>query len=219
MNIFTTGLSMKSEPSGGIKNSTVVCAFIALLLFVVAGLGWHHGWVHEHMCKPVLEKPIHFEEGFSLTSSFSVTYTYGYYVEVVCPRTKSSRSQWRDVVSALSRQLPVKFTITCDGMSVAEGDSPGEKTRVGSAAEDTRIITGFKGETGKTYDLSFHTVGANPALDATKPYVRISCLCWASSNLINMLFSDTTPASVIAVAGLLFAVWPCRILIRKLFRH
>ena len=196
----------------------MVCAVAAILLFALAGFAWRRGWVREHMCKPVLEKSIRFQEDFALTASFSVAYPQSYYIQVICPRTNSPRSQPDEVALALSRQLPVKFTITCDGAAVAKGDSPGEKMRVASAVEDTRIITNFTGETGKSYVLSFHTGGAMPVLDATKPVVRIAPLCWASSNLIDMLFSDTIPASVIAVAGLLFAAWPCRILTRKLFR-
>lgn len=219
MNVITADHPMTSKPSGGMQTSTMVFAVIALLLFVGAGFAWHCGWVQEHLRKPVLQKPIRFERGFSLTSTFSVAYAQYYWVEVVCPRTDSSRSQWDDVVSALSTQLPVKFTITSDGMIVAEGDSPGEKSRVGSAAEDTRIITNFKGEPGKSYDLSFRTVGANPTLDATKPSLRISSLCWADTNLLHMLFSNTTPDLYIAAVGLLFAISPCSFFARKLFRH
>ena len=197
--------------SGKMKISTVVCGVIAVLLFVGAGFAWHCGWVQEHLRKPVLEKPIRFEEGFSLTASFSVAYAHYYWVEVVCPRTNGPQ--------VLNKELPVKFTITCDGQVVAEGDSPGEKSWSGSAAEDTRIIANFKGEPGKRYDLSFRTTGALPALDAINPRVRISSLDWASSNLVTMVFSDTRPALFIAAVGLLFAIPPCCVFARKLFRH
>jgi hypothetical protein len=211
--------SMTPKPSNGMQTSTIVFAVIALLLFVGAGFGWHCGWVQEHLREPLLQKPIRFGEGFSLTSSFSAAYANNYWVEVVCPRTNSSKSRWKDVYSALSMQLPVKFTITCDGITVAEGDSPGEKSRVASAAEDARLITNFKGEPGKRYDLSFRTVEANPVLDATRPTLRICCLCWADTNLFHMVFSDTTPALFIAAVGLLFAIPPCSFFARKLFRH
>jgi hypothetical protein len=201
------------------KITAIGCAVIALLLFVAAGWGWHRGWVREHLCKPVLERPIRFEDGFSFASSFSVAYEGYYWIEVVCPRANSSRSQREGVFSALSRQLPVRFTITCDGVTVAEGDSLGENSTSHSAAEDTRIITKFKGEPGKRYTLSFRTLGAIPALDATKPMVRIGCLCWASDNLFDMLFYDTTLAWIIAGVGMLFAVWSCRVLMRKLSQY
>lgn len=201
--------------SGRKKSLEIVLGVIALLLFVAASLAWHYGRIRQQMCKPVLEKPIQFEDGFSLQGSFSVAYSQNYYVEVVCPRTNSPQSGWNDVVAALSKALPVKFAVTCNGVTVAEGDSPGEKNRTASAAEDTRIMTSFAGEAGKTYELSFHTVGAIPAVDATKPTVRITCLCWASSDLIDMLFSNTTPALVVAGVGLIFALWSWRIFTRK----
>jgi hypothetical protein len=219
MNIFTKKYPITSKPSGGMQVSTVVFTLIAFSLFVAAGFAWRYGWVQEHLRRPVLQKPIRFEDGFSMTSSFSVLYEHYYWVEIVCPRTDSTRPRLHDVFSALSTQLPVQFTITCDGVTVAEGDSPGEKTRGASAAEDTRIITNFKGEPGKSYDLSFHTIGANPALDETKPSLRISSLGWADSNLFHMVFSDTRPALIIAAVGLLFAISPCRFITRRLFRH
>ena len=219
MNVFTTDHPITSKPSGGLQASTVVFALIAFLLFVAAGFAWRCGWVQEHLRRPVLQKPIRFEDGFSMTSSFSVPYEYYYWVEIVCPRTDSTRPQLHDVFSALSTQLPIQFTITCDGVTVAEGDSPGEKSRVASAAEDTRIIANFKGEPGKSYDLSFRTIGANPVLDATQPTVRIGSLCWADSNLFHMVFSDTRPALIIAAVGLLFAISPCSFIARRLFRY
>ncbi|MGO9245569.1 MAG: hypothetical protein ACLQDC_12475 [Verrucomicrobiia bacterium] len=219
MNVLTTDHPMTTKPSGGMQTLTIVFAVIALLLFVGAGFAWHCGWVQEHLCKPVLQKPIRFGDGFSLTSSFSVAYPHYYWVEVVCPRANSSPSQGEDVASVLSRQLPVKFTIICDGVTVAEGDSPGEKSRVCSAAEDTRIITDFKGEPGRCYELSFKTIGANPTLDATQPSLRISSLCSADANLYHMVFSDTTPALIIAGVGLLFAISSCSFLVRRLFRR
>jgi hypothetical protein len=219
MNVFTTEHPMTSKPPGGMQASTVAFSFIAFLLFVAAGFAWHCGWVQEHLRRPVLQKPIRFEDGFSLTSSFSVLYEHYYWVEIVCPRIDSNRSQLHDVFSALSTQLPIQFTITCDGATVAEGDSPGEKTRGASAAEDTRLITSFKGEPGKSYDLSFRTIGANPVLNATQPTVRISSLCWADSNLCHMVFSDTRPALIIAAVGLLFAISPCSFIAQRLFRH
>jgi hypothetical protein len=215
MNVFTTDHPMTSKQSGGMPAPKIVFGVIAF----VAGFAWHCGWVQEHLRRPVLQKPIRFEDGFSLTSSFSVPYADRYWVEVVCPRTDSSRPQLDEVFSALSAQLPVQFTISRDGMTVAEGDSPGEKSRVASAAEDTRIITNFIGEPGKSYNLSFRTVGADLILDATKPSLRISSLCWADTNLFHMVFSDTTPALIIAAVGLLFAVSPCSFIARKLFRH
>jgi hypothetical protein len=199
--------------------ATVVFALIAFLLFVAAGFAWRCGWVQEHLRRPVLQQPIRFENGFSLASPFSVRYEHYYWVEVVCPRTDSNRPRLNDVFSDLSMQLPIQFTITCDGVTVAEGDSPGEKSRVASAAEDTRIITNFKGDPGKSYDLSFRAIGANPALNATQPSVRISSLCWADSNLFHMVFSDTRPALIIAAVGLLFAIPPCGFFARRLFRH
>ena len=199
--------------------STVVFALIAFLLFVAAGFAWRCGWVQEHLRRPVLQKPIRFEDGFSMTSSFFVLYQHYYWVEIVCPRTDSTRPRLHDVFSALSTQLPIQFTITCEGVTVAEGDSPGEKSRVGSAAEDTRIIANFKGEPGKSYDLSFRTIGANPVLNATQPTVRISSLCWTDRNLFHMVFSDTRPAWLIAAVGLLFAISPCSFIARRLFRY
>jgi hypothetical protein len=219
MNVFTTDHPITSKPSGEMKASTMVFALIAFLLFVAAGFAWRCGWVQEHLRRPVLQKPIRFEDGFSLTSSFSVLYEHFYWVEIVCPRKDSNRPRLPDVFSALSTQLPIQFTITCDGVTVAEGDSPGEKSTGASAVEDTRIITNFKGEPGKSYDLSFRTIGANPALNATQPSVRISSLGWADSNLFHMVFSDTRPALIIAAIGLLFAISPCSFIAQKFFRH
>jgi hypothetical protein len=104
-------------------------------------------------------------------------------------------------------------------VTVAEGDSPGEKIGAYSDAEDFRIITNFKGEPGKSYDLSFRTIGANPVLNATQPSVRISAQCWADCNLFHMVFYDTRPALIIAAVGLLFAISPCSFIARRLFRH
>jgi hypothetical protein len=205
------------------QTSTKVFAVIALSLFVVAGWGWHGGRVREQMNKSVLEKPIRFEEGFSFTSTFTVAYANDYYwIEVVCPRTNSSRSLFEELRSTLSRQLPIKFTITCDGKTVAEGDSPGIKSITGSAAEETRIMAYFKGETGKSYILSFRTAGVIPALDATNPRVRIRCPVYFVWPIfpkiypITMLLYNT---KFIAVAGLLFAISPCSFFLRKLLRH
>ena len=222
MNVFTKGQPMRSELSGGVSFATIVCAVIALLLFVVAGWGWHRGWVQEHLRQPVLEKPIRFQEGFSLTSSFSVRYPSAYWVEVVCPKTNATqlnnRAEFRYIQSALSRQLPVTFTVACDGMIVAEGDSPGVNTLF-AATEVTRFMSWFKGEAGKSYELSFRTRGAMPALDATKPMVRIGTTYWATEDPIQMLFSDTRAGCVIAAVGMLFALSPFTLLARKLFRH
>ena len=207
---------MSQQPAKPVQTPlSRACAVIAVLLFVAAGFGWHTGWVQEHLRKPVLEKPIRFEEGFSLTATFSVPYEHNYWVEVVCPRAASSSSQSEEVLDSLSAQLPVKFTITCDGVTVAKGDSTKKDDGANSASEDTRIMAGFQGEPGKHYELSFHTVGANPALNATKPSLRISSLSWTGSNLLNWVFSDTKPALFVAGIGLLFAIWPCWILICK----
>jgi hypothetical protein len=215
MNVFTTDCPMTSKPSAGMLIATLLSAFMALLFFVVAGWSWHRWWVQKHMRKPVLEMPIRFEEGFSFTSSFSVRYANYYWVEVVCPRANSSRSQLDKVFGDLSRELPIKFTITCNGVTVAEGDSRVEKTRVGSAAEDTRMITNFKGESGQRYDVYFRTIGALPALDATKPTLRIRC--FAAKSLVNMLFYYATPPLIISAVGLLFAISPVWFLARKCF--
>jgi hypothetical protein len=126
MNVFTTDHPITSKPSGGMQAATVVFALIAFLLFVAAGFAWRCGWVQEHLRRPVLQQPIRFENGFSLASPFSVRYEHYYWVEVVCPRTDSNRPRLNDVFSDLSMQLPIQFTITCDGVTVAEGDSPGE---------------------------------------------------------------------------------------------
>jgi hypothetical protein len=207
---------------------TWVFAVIALLLFVVAGWVWHRGWVQEHLRRPVLVKPIRFEEGFSFTSSFSVAYASYYWVDVVCLRTNVSYpSQFREVVEILSSELPVKFTITCDGITVAEGDSHSRGGGLGvairaivSRAELWREMTAFSGEPDKRYDLSFRTVGTIPALDAAKPILRIGVLGYGKpNNLGDMLFCDTTPALFIGAVGLLFAISPCRILAGRLFRH
>ncbi len=102
-------------------------------------------------------------------------------------------------------------------MIVAEGDSSDEKSRRGSAAEDTRIMTDFKAETGKSYDLSFRTTGTLPILDATKPTLRISFPCWASSNLLDMII-PVSFARDIAMLGLLFAISPCSFLLKRFLR-
>ena len=161
----------------------------ATLCFLATACVGHCGWFQEHIRdKPALQMQIQFAQGFSLTNSFSVTYSRYYWVEIVCPRSDSTRPHLHEVFSTLSKELPITFTITCDGVVVAEGDSTGEKSRAASAAEDTRIITNFKGVPGKRYELTFHTLDSVPVLDATRPSIRISTLKWADSNLFHLLF-------------------------------
>ena len=151
MNVFTKGQPTRSVTSGGVSFAAIVYAGIALLLFVVAGGAWHRGWVQEHLRQPVLEKPIRFQEGFAFTSSFFVRYPWAHWVEVVCPKSNSTqlnnRAEFSYIQAALKRQLPVTFTVTCDGRIVAEGDSPGVSA-VFAATEVTRLMSWFKGETG-----------------------------------------------------------------------
>lgn len=169
---------------------TSALTLIGIVFLLATGCASHSGWTQEHIHKkPAMEIPVQFTEGFSLTNSFSVTYSRYYWVEIVCPRSDSTHQHKNEVFSALSKKLPIKFTISCDGVIVAQGDSSEEKSRGCSAAEDTRIITNFKGVPGKRYDLTFHTLDSVPVLDATRPSIRISLLRWADSNLFHMLFN------------------------------
>ena len=207
---------MSQQPAKPVQTPlSRACAVIAVLLFVAAGFGWHTGWVQEHLRKPVLEKPIRFEEGFSLTASFSVPYTHLYWVEVVCPRTNQSEGPLMNEVGGyLLRQLPIQFTITCNGIPVTEGYSTNSHPKAyrGSELFESCLMTGFNFEPGKRYDFSFHITGAKPLLDATKPIVRINA--YGSDSDIS-IFSDTVPALFLAGIGLLFAIRPCWILICK----
>ena len=215
---------MSQQPAKPVQTPlSRACAVIAVLLFVAAGFGWHTGWVQEHLRKPVLEKPIRFEEGFSLTASFSVPYTHLYWVEVVCPiTTPSQRPLVQEVVSYGNplRPLPIQFTIICNGIPVmpvvTEGDSTHShpKEYRGSELFESCLMTGFNFEPGKRYDFSFHITGAKPLLDATKPIVRINAY-GSDSDISEWIFSDTTPALFIAGLALLFALRPCWILICK----
>jgi len=209
---------MNLQPSKTVQTPlSMGCAVIAVLLFIAAGFGWHIGWVQEHLRKPVLEKPIRFEDGFSLTDSFSVPYTHWYWVEVVCPKTNLSDGPLlKEVGGYLLRQLPIQFTVTCNGMPVTGGDSTNNHPRAyrGSMFFESCLMTGFNFEPGKRYDFSFHTTGANPVLDATKPSVRINAF-GSDSDISEWIFSDTTPALFLVGIGLLFAIRPCWILICK----
>jgi len=216
MNIFTTDHPMMSEPSCGMKTSTMVFTVMALLSLVAAGLIWLLALRNKQMATPVVEMPINFEEGFSFTNSFTVNFEGYYLVQVVCPRTTPVRFHGEDVFSALKNQLPVHVTIICGGKVVAEGDSP---IRDGSFSnkEDTRRLAMFEGEPSKNYELSFRTEGAVPALDATKPTLRIRLT--QRVTIGNILLHLCTPslASGIGVLGLLFALSPCSFWAQKLF--
>src|ERR1017187_1469003 len=154
------------------KTSTKVCTAIAFLLFVFAGHAW---WgvkstrrLADLLDTPALEMPIRFDEGFSFTSSFTVAIATNYEIEAAFQRISSGR-----IVEEASRELPIKFTITCNGANVAHGDSPEFLGGSGSEMEDTRTLAYFKAEPGKNYDLSFRVVSALPAVAATKPVVRV----------------------------------------------
>jgi len=203
----------KAEQTSLSKASSVM----AVLLFIVAGFGWHIGWVQEHLRKPVVEIPFRFEKGFSSTASFYVPYTHCYWVEVVCPKTTLSDSPLVNAVGGYRLQpLPIQFNITCNGMPVTGGDSTNNHPKAyrGSMHFESCLMAGFNFEPGKRYDFSFHITGANPALDATKPIVRINAF-GSDSDISEWIFSDTTPALFIAGLALLFALRPCWILICK----
>ena len=215
--------------------SAIVCTIIALVLFILAGSDWYYRYVWEHSYKPMLNQPISFAEGFSFTSSFTVAYAQDYSVEIVCPVSHPPRQDWGDVFDALSRQLPIKCTITCDGTTVAEGDSPGEKRMSFSPREDnTREIAAFPGMPGKRYEVFFRTVSEIPvrphavyperplvqwkesqqALEGTKPRVWIrpqSALNNPSFPQAATFWVNAATAWVIAGMAILFAVLRWRI--------
>jgi hypothetical protein len=157
-----------------------------------------------------LERAISFEKGFSFTSSFTVAYAGYYSILAVFPRSKGAGA-----AEGIEKQLPVTFTVNCDGVIVAQGDSP-HPDSIYSAKEDDRIMARFHAEPGKRYNISYLSAGARPDLDATKPTLRIRR--YAESNLRN-LFAWTWIARDIALIGLLFAVSPIGFLARKHFRH
>jgi len=209
---------MMSEPSGGMKTSTMVFSALALSSFIVAGLVWLLALRNERMATPVLETPIRFIEGFAFTNTFTVNFGGVYWVEAVCPRTNQSRSNIESNFSTLSKQLPVKFTRTCDGKVIAEGDSP-DRDRSSSAKEDTRHLATFEGEPGKSYELSFCSDSAVPAIDASNPTLRIRLSRRISIKNILLHSCSLSLARDVGILGLLFALSPCSFFVRRVFRR
>ncbi len=114
------------------------------------------------------EQPISFEQGFSFTNSFTVPFADRYEVQVAFQRTNPHQS-----VREAMNELPIQFTVTCDGTTVAEGDSPRRLGTTCSVAEDTRVVARFQAEPGKTYRIVFRVSSALPSVAANKPIVRL----------------------------------------------
>ena len=207
-----------SEPSYGMKTSTMAFTAMTFLAFVAAGLVWLLAMRNARMAEPVFEQPIYFEKGFSFTDTFTVAFPGVYRVEAVCPRTDLSSSSLDGVFKAISKQLPVAFTIECDGKLVAEGDSPIRGCRC-SAKEDARRMAAFRGEAGKKYQLSFRCNGAVPALDVAQPTLRIRLS--QGTTIGGLLLHLCTPslACAIAVGGSILALSPCSFWVWRVFRR
>ncbi len=216
------------------KTSTKAFTVVAILLLVMAGLLWHRALRDERRAKAALEKPISFEEGFSFASSFTVPETSYYFVELVFPRDHSPAAREHDVkyrngIGAAIVKFgdntnqpvkPIKLTITCNGMVVAEGG--GDKSCIGgsgSYAEQTVHMVTFKAEPGKDYEISFHATSSLPILDTTKPMLRIYIPFWAADPLdFSYWLIPISFAHHIAILGLLFAISPCSFLAQRFFR-
>ncbi len=218
MNVFTTDHPMMSEPSGRMKTSTMVFTALALSSFVVAGLVWLLALRNERMATPVLERPIRFVEGFAFTNTFTVYFGGVYWVEVVCPRTNSTHFNPEQIFTNLSNQLPVKFTIMCDGKVITEGDSTNRGSS-GSAKEDARHMATFRGESGKNYELSFRNESAVPAIDASNPTLRIRLSQRLSIKNILLHLCSLSLARDVGVLGLIFALSPCGFFVRRVFQR
>ena len=195
------------------KTSVKVCTVIALLLFIVAGLGWWRAQETRRFARllasPVFEMPIRFEDGFSFTSSFTVAFATNYQVVVAFQRTNS------DAIAEISHEIPIKFTITCNGTSVAQGDSPGMLGGGSSAVEDHRTLASFNAELGKTYNISFHAVSTLSSLADTKPAVRVRVPLAALKGLMIRALELTWLAIGLAVAGAVFALPACIFFLRR----
>jgi hypothetical protein len=159
---------------------------------------------------PALETPVRFDEGFSFTSSFSVAIATNYQIEVAFRRTSP-----HEPVEEAFHELPIKFTITCEGTNVAQGDSPGFLGGSGSEMEDTRTLAYFKAEPGKNYDLSFHVVRALPSVAATKPVVRVHVPLYIQKGPMIGAVLETYLAGGLTVGGLLFAIPVCVFFVRR----
>ena len=196
---------------GGIPTPTIVCGAIALLLFVGAGFLWHRAKVLERLCKPVLEKPIYFDNGFAVNSAFKVVLAEKYNVEIACQRTSPIR-----IILPLSLNLPVKLAVSCNEDSIARVDSSKSLGGSFSAIEDTRTLTTFVAEPSKSYDFSFRVVGEIPALASTKSVVRICLPNGRHEDLLWSLDILELLSRTIAVVGLLFVLPTCILFMRKL---
>ena len=206
-------------PEVRMKASTKVCTVVAVLLFVAAGFVWWRAQPKRRFLQlcltPALEMPIRFEEGFSFTSSFTVALATNYEVEVACRRIYPNAGLF-DFGIVGKHHLPIKFSVVCNGITVAQGDSPGYIGGYASQYEHTWKLADFKAQPGKSYKLSFRVVGTLPSLAATKPVVRVSVPYYIYKGLTPAPFDLFTLACSIAVLGLLFAFPACIFLVRRL---
>lgn len=196
------------------KSHNKVMAAVAVLLLAVAGFVWLRAYHKEQRHTPVLDRPIRFERGFAFTSTFTTRYSGVYEVEIVCQRTQPRQEM---AERQLIRELPVEFTIACEGKVVAEGGAARHSGRF-SNREAAATLARFSAEANKSLELSFRILKDLPELGAIRPNLKIGISRGEIPRDLVDLFMHYTVAQAITCVALLFALSPCCCLAQKFFR-
>lgn len=120
----------------------------------------------------VLKVPIRFEEGYSLSRSFTVDDPHQY--DLIIAFRKDTPIDVRR--GPPPDDFAVQFVVRSGGDTVAEGtnESDDPKPSLHSKNYTARYLSTFQAVPGRRYELTFRVTRALPSLAATKPVVMIA---------------------------------------------
>jgi len=190
-----------------------ITGVIAALLFIAAGLAFHHSrrLMTEHRWI-VLQEPITFEKGFSLSHAFTMDLAANYWIEVECRKT----IPFETLEKTLDKELAAEFIVTDALGPVASGESSRWNAAGFTDYSISRRLGGFEGAPNHSYTLSLHISASLPGLASTHPVVKIviDTLPYKHAYLTSTLF-----AILGIVLSVIASVCLLSILIQTWFRY
>ncbi len=113
----------------------------------------------------VLEAPLRFEKGYSITKSFTVDLADNYWLTIRGIKYPADY-QFTLTEPTPPDQFSAYFRVTSEGKTMAEGDNSSNPRRPASLSKDefARFIGDFHAEPNRTYELSLRINDAAPGI-------------------------------------------------------
>lgn len=153
------------------RRNIKIIGYVAVLLFIAAGIAWQSSLIIQRQRSIVLDQPIRLEEGYSTSHPFTVDVAAKYQIDITCRRKPVP---FGTLDQALNKKLMAEYLVSKGTERIAFGDTTKWSSSGYANEYISRTIGIFDASPGLVYTLTLRIKTGLPELASTQPSVRIS---------------------------------------------